>query len=272
MKSVTKRLALMCFAALVACATLAPAMAQEEKKEGAAAAGHSNKSLLDLYKEGGWVMHVILIASIGTAYLVWEGVNRTALKKCARPEDEESLKQLFRQGDYTGAYDYCKQNPNPMTNVLRSGISMLGEGKQMSEEAMIGELHKEQGYISNFISYLSVIGVCTPMIGLVGTVTGMMKAFEGLGAEGVGNPASLSAAIGEVLVATASGLFIAIPAFIAYYVLRNRMSKLMHHIQDVMNDLFRKMPYDALAGANIGDEELYAALPAWATGAAPVQR
>ena len=53
-------------------------------------------------------------------------------------------------------------------------------------------------------------------IGLTGTVTGIMKAFEKLGSSGVGDPSKLSGAIGEVLVATASGLFIAIPAFIAY--------------------------------------------------------
>ena len=116
------------------------------------------------------------------------------------------------------------------------------------------------------ISYLSVIGVCTPMIGLLGTVTGMIKAFAVLGSSGIGDPSSLSAAIGEVLVATAAGLFIAIPAFGAYYFLRNRAAKVLHDIQDTMAGLLRKMPYDKLAGAHIGDAELYAADPEWWTG------
>ncbi len=74
---------------------------------------------------------------------------------------------------------------------------------------------------------------------------------------------SLSAAIGEVLVATASGLFIAIPAFGAFYYLRNRAAKVLHDIQDTMASLLRKMPYRHLADAHIGDEELYAATPNW---------
>ena len=66
-----------------------------------------------------------------------------------------------------------------------------------------------------------------------------------------------------MLVATASGLLIAIPAFGAFYFLRNRALDAVHHIQDVINGLFRKMPYESLAGVHIGDEELYAAQPNW---------
>ena len=116
--------------------------------------------------------------------------------------------------------------------MLRVGIGLLGEGKQVAEEGMIGELAKENSPMQTYISYLSVIGVCTPMIGLLGTVTGMIKAFAKLGSTGIGDPSGLSAAIGEVLVATASGLVIAIPAFGAFYFLRNRAAGSIHHIQD----------------------------------------
>jgi biopolymer transport protein ExbB len=150
-----------------------------------------------------------------------------------------------------------------MTNVLRVGIGLLGEGKAVTEEGMTGELAKENSRMQTWISYLSVIGVCAPMIGLLGTVTGMIKAFATLGSSGIGDPSSLSAAIGEVLIATASGLFIAIPAFGAFYFLRNRALNAIHRIEDVINTLFRKMPYETLVGVHIGDEELYAALPNW---------
>ena len=117
--------------------------------------------------------------------------------------------------------------------------------------------------MNHYISYLSVIGVCTPMIGLIGTVSGMISAFETLGTSGIGDPSKLASAIGEVLVATFSGLLIAVPAFGLYYFLRNRSAKAIHDIQDTMNSLFRKMPYEQLAGAHIGSEEIYAATPNW---------
>ena len=97
----------------------------------------------------------------------------------------------------------------------------------------------------------------------------MIKAFATLGSSGIGDPSSLAAAIGEVLVATASGLVIAIPAFGAFYFLRNRAAGTMHYLQDVLGGLFRLMPYDALAGVHLGDEELYAALPNWMAPPAP---
>jgi biopolymer transport protein ExbB len=94
----------------------------------------------------------------------------------------------------------------------------------------------------------------------------MIGAFAVLGSSGIGDPRALAARIGEVLLATASGLFIAIPAFGAYYYLRNRATKVLHDIGDTMAGLFRKMPYEKFAGAHIGDEELYAADPEWWAG------
>ncbi len=267
MKYVPTRLLCALALSLLPLCFAAPLFAQE-----AAAAeepAKHEKSLIDYFKEGGWVMWPLLGCSILTVYLAWEGANRTSFKKAAPPEDEEQVKILFRSGDYIGAYDYCKNNPAPLTNTLRSGLSMLGEGKGLTEEAMFQQLAKEQSTINTFLSYLSVVGVCTPMIGLVGTVSGMMKAFDNLGQEGLGDVSGLSGAIGEVLVATLSGLSIAVPAFMAYYVLRARLVGAVHHIQDIINDLFRKMPWEALQGAHIGDEELYAALPAWASDAPP---
>lgn len=220
-------------------------------------------SLLEQIKEGGIIMIPIALLSIATLYLIGDGIVRTASKRIIPPLYEESVKNYFRGGDYVGAFNYCKANPSPLTNVLRVGISLLGEGKQIAEEGMIGEINKENGKLQTWISYLSVIGVCSPMVGLLGTVIGMIGAFRTLGAEGIGNPSQLAGNIGEVLTATASGLFIAIPAFMAFYFLRNRASSAIHAIQDSVNSLFRKMPYDVLAGVHIGDDELYAAAPNW---------
>jgi biopolymer transport protein ExbB len=247
---------------LSVCLGALPALAQSPSP---AAPGDNTrgKTLWEKIVEGGWVMVPIGLCSVATLYLIGDGVIRTAPKKVAPPEHEQQLKELFRHGDYVGAFKFTKENPSPLNNVLRVGISLLGEGKEMTEEGMVGELSKENSAMQTYISYLSVIGVCAPMIGLLGTVTGMIKAFEKLGAAGIGDPSGLSAAIGEVLVATASGLIIAIPAFGAFYFLRNRAAASLHKIQDIINSLFRKMPYDSLAGVHLGDDELYAAIPNW---------
>jgi biopolymer transport protein ExbB len=203
-------------------------------------------SLLEQIKQGGFIMIPIALLSIATLYLIGDGIVRTGRKRVIPPQHEEAVKNFFRAGDYVGAFNYCKSNPSPLTNVLRVGVGLLGEGKQIAEEGMFGEISKENGKLQTWISYLSVIGVCSPMVGLLGTVWGMIGAFHTLGAEGIGDPSKLAGNIGEVLIATASGLVIAIPAFMAFYFLRNRASGSIYAIQDAVNGLFRKMPYDVL--------------------------
>jgi biopolymer transport protein ExbB len=228
-----------------------------------AAAPVQKKDLLDMFNEGGKIMYLIVLCSMATVYLAIDGMLRTSRNRVIPPQQLDAVKTYFREGDYVGAYNYLKTQKSPFANVTRVGVTMLGEGKTAVEEAVMQELAKESSQITFYISYLSVIGVCTPMIGLIGTVSGMIGAFATLGTAGIGDPSKLAAAIGEVLVATWSGLVIAVPAFGLYYFLRNRATKAIHDIQDTLNILFRKMPYDQLAGAHIGGEELYANTPNW---------
>ena len=251
----------MAFAALVL--STAFVQAQTPADSPAPAPVVEKRSLLTTIVQGGWVMFPIAACSILTVYLIGDGIIRTNPKKLAPPEQADAVKNLFRQGDYVGAYQFCKANPSPMSNVVRTGVSYLGDGKTMTETAMSEELAKENSHLQTKLSYLSVIGVCTPMIGLLGTVTGMMNAFSTLNTTGIGDPGKLAGAIGEVLVATASGLFIAIPAFGAFYYLRNRAAAGLHVIEDTVNSLFRKMPYDLLNNVHIGDDEIFAATPNW---------
>ncbi len=235
------------------------AQAAEEKEK---ATAHT-KTLWEQIYEGGWVMIPIGICSVLTVFLCGDGWMRTSRKRTAPPVYEAEIKRLFLEGDYVGAYNFSKENHSPLTNILKSGIGMLGEGKSAVEEALVAAMHQESSKLNTYISYLSVIGVCTPMIGLLGTVTGMIKAFANLGTSGIGDPSGLSAAIGEVLIATASGLLIAIPAFGMFYFLRSRSNESMHHIQDICQGLFRKMPYEHMTGAHISGEEVFAAVPNW---------
>ena len=259
MHPLIKNAAVVLLAATALCCPHSASAAEDE------AASLKHKTLWEQIYEGGWVMVPIGLCSILTVYLCGDGWMRTSRRRTAPPEFETEVKRLFREGNYTGVYAFCKANPSPLTNTLRAATGMLGEGKNGVEEAITGAMHQEGSKLNTYISYLSVIGVCTPMIGLLGTVTGMIKAFANLGTSGIGDPAGLSAAIGEVLVATASGLLIAIPAFGMFYMLRSRSNSAMHHIQDLMQELFRKMPYEHMSGLHISGEELFAALPNWVT-------
>jgi len=230
-----------------------------------AAGGAHNKTLMDLFIEGGWVMYPITACSVAMIWFIVDGYIRTGAGKLYPVDHVTQIRELFKKGDYVGAYAFAKSAGSPLADVVRAGVAFTPDGKTMTEEAIISEITRVQAELKGRSSYLSVIGVCTPMIGLVGTVTGMMSAFETLGTSGVGDPSKLSGAIGEVLVATASGLFIAIPAFISYYLLANRINKGIHDITEIVTGLFRAFPYEEIEGRKVGDEEIYAAKPDWNT-------
>jgi len=228
------------------------------------------KSLLDIWHEGGWVMYPLALCSTALVWLTVDLWMRTGVTKMAPPAYVQQLQDLFRSGDYVGAYQFAKNNPAPATDVSRIALSYLGDGQEATEFALFDGINKVNSAIQTRINYLSVIGVCTPMIGLIGTVLGMISAFENMGTSGIGDPSGLAKAIGEVLIATASGLFIAVPAFMFFYFLRNRLQSSVMEVQNILGALFRKMPYNHLKDCHVGEEEFYAATPNWvAGGAAP---
>ena len=228
-----------------------------------AAGGAHKKTLMNLFIEGGWVMYPITACSVAMIWFIVDGYIRTSAGKLYPVDHVTQLRELFKKGDYVGAYAFAKTAGSPVADVVRAGVAFTPDGKTMTEESIISEITRVNAELKGRSSYLSVIGVCTPMIGLVGTVTGMMSAFETLSTSGVGDPSKLSGAIGEVLVATASGLFIAIPAFISYYLLANRINKGIHDITEIVTGLFRAFPYEEIRGQQVGDEEIYAAKPNW---------
>jgi biopolymer transport protein ExbB len=230
----------------------------------AAKPGVTEKTLIDTYLEGGWVMHLLLLFSIGMVWLIIDIWLRTSRKKMTPPEDVTMAQDLFRAGDYVGAYQAMKASFSPFAEVMRAGLGSIGYGKEATEDAVYSTVEKVNSTLQTRINYLSVIGVCAPMIGLLGTVGGMKGAFGSLGTAGLSSGVGeLAGHIGEVLVATATGLLVAIPAFMAFYFLRNKLQGAVHQLHEETEHLFRNAPYDYLKDADVGQEETYAALPNW---------
>lgn len=220
-------------------------------------------NFIDVLAEGGWVMWIIGLFSIATVWLCIDVWMRTNNKRMTPEEDVNIARQAFLAGDYTGAYQAMKALDSPFANVVRSALGSVGHGKNATEEALIAGVDKVSSMLQTRVNYLSVIGVCSPMIGLLGTVVGMKGAFGELGNSGIGDPSALAGHIGHVLVATAAGLFVAIPAFMGFYFLRNKLQSAVHHLEEESSGLFRNAPYEYLKDADVGQEETYAALPNW---------
>ena len=106
----------------------------------------------------------------------------------------------------------------------------------MTEEAILSEIVRIQGELKGRSSYLSVIGVCTPMIGLTGTVTGMMGSFAVIGGD-LSSPGAITGGIAEALIATAFGLGIAILSLLPFNYLNSKMDEATHDIESASTQL-----------------------------------
>jgi len=165
-----------------------------------------------------------------------------------------ALDESLRAGNFQEAWETCQANAKTyVAAVLGGALERIGRGKDATDNALIELGIRESQVFKTRNSYLSVIGVIAPMIGLLGTVIGMMGAFAVLGQTGVSDPRKLAMSIGEVLLATASGLFIAIPAFIFYYYFRNRINDATVFADSEVNHLVEDIPFDEVKGLRIGE-------------------
>ncbi len=211
------------------------------------------RTILDSGPLGLAIWAAILGASITMVTFVIQNILTLRNDRLAPPPLLSSLRQVLADGNYQEAWEICNANRNYLANVLKAGLERIGRGKDVFDDALAEHGLREAQILRTRNSYLSVIGVVSPMIGLLGTVIGMMKAFTVLGGSGISDPRALASSIGEVLLATASGLFIAIPAFVSYYVFRNRAQMAIVNAEDRLNSLVEDVPFEELQGVRIGE-------------------
>ena len=139
------------------------------------------------------------------------------------------LADALSERDVEKAKGLCQSAPAVLTRCLTSALSKArpqrpdGNQEKM-ESTYVDSIEAEDGSIGQWINYLNVVAAVAPMIGLLGTVSGMISAFQTIGQVGMGDPTALADDIGEALITTATGLTIGIPAMIAYFIFRNRLN------------------------------------------------
>jgi biopolymer transport protein ExbB len=199
------------------------------------------------------VLWILLIGSVVMISFIIELFIRIRTKALMPPAVLAMLADAMNTYNYQVAFDTCKANQCFLTQCLGPAIKVIGLGKHAVEEALNENFAKYSVQLKSRNNYLSVIGVVAPMIGLTGTVLGMMKAFATLGQSGVANMTGLSSAISEVLIATASGLTVAIPAFIFFYYFKNVATSVFTDAHTQLKTLLRNVPYDQLVGFQVSE-------------------
>lgn len=197
---------------------------------GAEEAAVQKTTFMELLKQGGWTMWPLGFFSSAVLYFIIRNMMLLRPKNLLRADLKEEIESKLAANNVAGVREICQNNPSLMTSVLDAGLERISEDD--FDAAHVAEAIEEAGneQMVTFmkpINYLSIIGGTAPMLGLLGTVSGMIKAFQTIAAGGMGKPELLAGNIGEALITTATGLIIAIPAMIAYFIFKNNFIKHM---------------------------------------------
>jgi biopolymer transport protein ExbB len=151
------------------------------------------------------------------------------------------VREAMEQGDVMKAMTHCDEEPGPLSSILTAGFSNVQEGFEAIQEAVGVSADLESEKLLQRVTYLNVVANLAPMLGLLGTVQGMIFAFATLGTQSAGaaQQSMLALNIAQALYTTAGGLLAAVPALAFFYYFRNRATKITLGMEALTLDLIK---------------------------------
>jgi biopolymer transport protein ExbB len=195
-------------------------------------------NLLDIFLKGGFIMWPILLCSIiGLAVTV----DRFIMLRKAKinvPAFMVRIRGFIKKKDISGAISYCMQEKSPVANIVRKGLKKYKYGHDRVKDAIENAGSQEVSKLEKGLALLASVAGIAPLLGFLGTVTGMIQAFMTIqDLAGAANPSDLAGGIWEALITTAFGLIVGIPAFAIYNYFLSAVKKLVGEMETVANDV-----------------------------------
>ena len=189
-------------------------------------------------------MSVLGLFSLAAVAVALERLVQTSRGRLLPPALIHGLGELLRRNELQpqAYHDLCRSHPCPLASVLQAGLGRLGRPANEIEKAMEDTLAREVSQLRARIRPLSVIGSVAPLVGLLGTVVGMLEAFRTASTAGLGKAELLAKGIYLALETTVAGLAIAIPALLAAAWLQARVERAMFVIDERMMETFPLLP------------------------------
>ena len=223
-------------APFVLAALAAPALAQDP-----AAAEVRPLTVGNLIADSGFVGWVIIGLSIVALALVIEAFVSLKREKLAPPELIDEIQALFDESQFQEAMELCENEPTFLTKVCGAGIAKIGHSFEVIQAALTEMGDEEAVRLHQKLGWLAVVGAVAPMLGLLGTVQGMIIAFHQIAASGgQASPAELAGSISIALLTTLFGLMVAIPVISIMAFLRNRLVRSIIEVGAIVEDLFER--------------------------------
>jgi biopolymer transport protein ExbB len=187
------------------------------------------------FDKGGPIMWPLLLLSVlGVTVAVWRWM---ALRAATQniPSLLTSLRERLLAYDVDGAIQVCERHPGPVSNIVRAGLVKFGRPKDEVELSLQDASAHELAILERGLPVLATIAMVAPLLGFLGTVTGMINSFDALASVGLNNPAAVASGISEALITTAAGLMIAIPVQMAYNYFLTRVNGTVRSMESAAN-------------------------------------
>lgn len=197
--------------------------------------------MFELFERGGIMMYPLLLASLVALALVIERAFALRKKKILVPEIIAVVKNFTSLKDMDLAKSMCNKYDTPFSNIVNLCLDNHNLPKNELKEIMEDEGRQEVRNLEKGLVALETIAAISPLMGLLGTVIGMVQVFDVIKEQGIGQTAALSGGISQALLTTVSGLFVGIPVLIAYYYFSSKSNDLILDIEKYSNQLIQKI-------------------------------
>ncbi|MFC2141255.1 MotA/TolQ/ExbB proton channel family protein [Acidobacteriota bacterium] len=187
--------------------------------------------VLEFFGKGGFVMYPLLLCSIAALAIVIEKIVTLRRKKVIIPEVVNVLDNIKGTGDIGLALSICEKHQGPFANIIRTGLVNRELPREELKEVLSDQGRQEVQYLERGLVILETIAAIAPLLGLLGTVIGILKVFDVIAVMGVGQATALSGGISEALITTIFGLSVGIPAVVVFNLFANKAERLILEIE-----------------------------------------
>lgn len=232
--------------------------------------GDIGGTFMGYMRDGGPVMWFLLASSIiGLAVIIERAIALRRAKINVSEFLAKIRKALLVNRSVREAVKICEQYRGPVASIMKAGLLKYGQPREDVEKTIENAALFEMSRLERGLVVLATVANVAPLLGFLGTVTGMIKSFDALAEQGLSNPAAVASGISEALITTAAGLFIAIPVQIAYNYFTNRIGRFVRDIEQATNMLLETFAEMERGGVNVEAAAAEPAAPAAKPAAKP---
>ena len=211
------------------------------------------RNLLQIFHDGGLMMYPIALCSFVLTVFTFERfIHLRRGRVIPRPFVKRLIEQLQQQQiDRDEALELCERNPSPIAAILSAAVKKYGRPAVEVEQAVLDAGEREGNLLRRNMRLLNAISNVSPLLGLLGTVLGMIQAFNDIaGAQAMGRPDLLAGGISQALLTTAAGLLVAIPAYLSYMFFLGRTDKLLMEM-----DMYAQRLVEAISAEGLQEND-----------------